>query len=154
MLQCGGRANGWLEHALKDCLPTEIFDEWKDKLAFLSTANSDAFRIAKKIREERELIFISEHIIPPNGVAEDHPDVRYFVFAALHEVVHAIKQHRPPNEISEEANKAQEAEADALAFEWFNAYIKRRKSAHLKEFTREELEAAKKKNAPKLQALQ
>jgi hypothetical protein len=154
MLQCSARTNGWLEHALKDCLPIEILDEWKDKLAFISTAKSDAFRIAKRTREERELIFISEHIVPPQGVAEDHPDVRYLVFAALHEVVHVIKQHKPPNEISEDTNNAQEAEADALAFKWFNAYIKRTKNPYLKEFAKEELTVATEKNSEKLKALQ
>ncbi len=154
MLQCGARANGWLEHVLTDCLPTEIFDDWKDKLAFISTANSDAFRIARKTREERELIFISEHIIPPHGASEGHPEVRYLYFVALHEVVHAIRQHKPPNEISEEANNAQETEADALALEWFNAYIKRTKNPYLKEFTKEELAVATKKNTEKLKALQ
>lgn len=154
MLQCGPRGNSWLEHALKNCLPVEIFDEWKERLAFLSTASSDAFRIARKTRLERELIFISEHIIPPSGAAEDHPDVRYCIFAALHEIVHVIKQHQPPNEILEKANKAQEEEADTLAFEWFNAYITRVNNSHLKEFTRQELDEATKKNAVKLQALQ
>jgi hypothetical protein len=154
MLQCGARANGWLEHALTECLPLEILDEWKDKLAFVSTANSDAYRIAKKTREERELIFISEHIIPPPNAREDHVDVRYFVFVALHETVHAIKQHEPPNEISVEANNAQEAEADAFAFEWFNGYIERKNNPHLIHFTPQELAAATQRNAVKLQALQ
>ncbi len=154
MLQCGARANSWLEHALTECLPLEILDEWKDKLAFVSTANSDAYRIAKKTREERELIFISEHIIPPRNAAEDHPDVRYLVFVALHETVHAIKQHEPPNEISVEANNAQEAEADALAFEWFNAYVARKNNRHFTNFTARELAAAAHRNAAKLRALQ
>ncbi len=154
MLQCGARANGWLEHALTEFLPMDILDEWKDKLAFVSTANSDAYRIAKRTREERELIFISEHIIPPRNAAEDHSDVRYFVFVALHETVHAIRQHKPPNEISAEANTAQEREADALAFEWFNAYVARKNNRHFKNFTAQELEAATQRNAVKLQALQ
>src|SRR3990172_5272366 len=130
MLQCGPQGNFWLQHALTNCLAAEIFDEWKERLAFLSTASSDAFRIANKTRLERELIFISEHIIPPSGAALDHPDVRYFIFVALHEIVHVIKQHQPPNEILEKANKAQEEEADMLAFEWFNAYIRRVTNLH------------------------
>jgi hypothetical protein len=154
MLQCGARANNWLEHALIKCAPREIFDEWKDKITFLSTANSDAFRIAKRTREERELIFVSEHIIPPHGVSEDHADVRYLIFVALHEFVHVIKQHQPPNEISEEANNAQEAEANDLAFEWFNGYIETLNHPDVPEFTEAELVAAQKKNKTKLEALQ
>src|SRR4051812_10923842 len=107
MLQCSGRANSWLEHTLIECLPMDILDEWKESLAFVSTANSDAYRIAKETREQRELIFISEHIIPPGHAAEDHPDVRYLMFVALHEVVHAIKLHKPANAISADENSAQ-----------------------------------------------
>ena len=73
---------------------------------------------------------------------------------ALHETVHAIKQHKPPNEISVEANTAQETEADALAFEWFNAYVERKNNPNFKKFTTDELHAATQKNAVKLQALQ
>lgn len=146
MLQCGPRASYWLEHALKDCLPIDILDAWKAKLAFLSTTNSDAFRIAKATRENRELIFISERIIPPKRASEDHPDIRYFVFVALHEVVHAIKQHKPPNEISEAENSAQEIEADTLAFDWYNTYLKSKKNPHLPEFTKQDLDKSTEKN--------
>ena len=48
---------------------------------------------------------------------EADPVVRYFMFVCLHETVHAIKQHMPPNEITPEENEAQEAEADRLALE-------------------------------------
>jgi hypothetical protein len=154
MLLCGRRANGWLEVALMRCLPVEMLDEWKERLAFLSTVNSDAFRIGTKTRLERELIFISEHIIPPKDVAEDHPDVRYFIFVALHEIAHVIRQHRPPNEIYAEDNQAQEDEADALAFAWFNSYIKRANHPHLKEFTTQERDDAAQRNKVKLEALQ
>ena len=154
MLHCGGRSNSWLQAVLTDFFPADLFDIWKDKIAFVSTASNDAFRIAIKTRLERELIFVSEHIIPPPGAALDHPDVRYFIFVALHELVHVIKQHKPPNEILEEANKIQEEEADRFAFEWFNGYVKRMKNPYLTEFTVQELNEAKARNAEKLQALQ
>ena len=76
------------------------------------------------------------------------------MFVALHETVHAIKQHRPPNEISEEENNLQESEADDLALDWLNAHIRMRNNPHLKEFTKEELAVAKEKNMKKLEALQ
>jgi hypothetical protein len=61
----------------------------------------------KALRERRELIFLSKHIAPSPGMNEADPVVRYFMFACLHETVHAIKQHRPPNEITAEQSQAQ-----------------------------------------------
>jgi hypothetical protein len=143
MLQCGADANSLLEHVLIYYFPRQLLDEWKDRLVFLSGARADAFRVGKKLREEREIIVISERIIPKGGgVAEDDPGRRYFVFAALHELAHVVRQHKPPNEITADENRAQEAEADELAFGWFNAYIRRRKHPDLGEFTRKELNAA------------
>lgn len=152
MLECGPDANRWLEHALINCLPMDIFDEWKDALAFLSTVNRDAFRIARATREKRELIVISERIIPKGPLSEDNPRVRYFIFAALHEVAHAIKQHKPPNEISDEDNKAQENEADDLAYRWYNGYVRSRGNAHLPELTRVEVERAQAANRAAMNA--
>ena len=84
---------------------------------------------------------LSEYVIPPAGAAEDHTDARYLVFVALHGIVHAIKQHKPPNEISEAANNEQETEADALAFEWFNAYVKKKNNPYFKPFTKKDTSA-------------
>lgn len=151
MLQCGPHANPWLEHALINCLPPEVFDAWKNRLVFLSTTRSDAFRVAKTLRETRELIVLSERIIPRGPLSEDHPDVRYFMFAALHEVVHAIKQHRPPTEITSAENEAQEDEANTWALGWYNEYVRQRNSPHLRELTMAEVEAAQAKSRAAMQ---
>lgn len=143
MLQCGANANYWIQHALISALPMEVLDEWKDRVVFLSGARSDAFRVGKKLRQEKEIIFIAERIIPKGAVSEDHPMARYLMFAALHELAHVVKQHAPPNEISEDDNARQEKEADELAFSWFNAYVKKRNHPDIKQFTQDELKAAK-----------
>src|SRR5262245_55691294 len=115
MLQCGPDSNHWLEHALANCLPYELLELWQDCIAYISAEDRDAFRINKALRESRELIFLSEHVAPSPGMNEADPIVRYFMFVCLHEAVHAMMQHRPPNEITPEENKAQELEADELA---------------------------------------
>jgi len=77
---------------------------------------------------------------------EADPVVRYFMFVCLHETVHAIKQHRPPNEISAEENEAQESEADRLALQWINDYLKERNHPDMPPLTREEIERAQARN--------
>jgi|ERR1700733_13633725 len=146
MLQCSPDSNQWLEHTLTYCLPHEVLELWQDRIAYISTELRDAFRINKTLRESRELIFLSEHIIPPRGMNEADPIVRYFMFVCLHETVHAIKQHRPPNEITLEENEAQEAEADQLALRWINYYLKERNHPDMPPMTEEEIERAQVRN--------
>jgi len=146
MLQCSSDSNYWLEHALTNCLPYEILEEWQDGIAYISAEQLDAFRINKALRESRELIFLSEHIAPFPGMNEADPIVRYFMFVCLHETVHAIKQHRPPNEITPEENEAQELEADQLALQWINDYLKERNHPDMPPLTRAEIERAQARN--------
>lgn len=146
MLQCSPDSNHWLEHALTNCLPYEMLEEWQDRIAYISAEQRDAFRINKALRESRELVFLSEHIAPSPGMNEADPIVRYFMFVCLHETVHAIKQHRPPNEITPEENEGQEAEADRLALQWINNYLKERNHPDMLLMTREEIERAQDRN--------
>jgi hypothetical protein len=54
-----------------------------------------------------------------------------------------IKQHKPPVEITEAENAAQEAEADELAFTWINDYLRERNHPDLPLLTPEEIAKAK-----------
>ena len=146
MLQCSPESNHWLEHALTNCLPCNELEEWQDRIAYISAEQRDAFRINKALRESRELIFLSEHIAPSPGMNEADPVVRYFMFVCLHETVHAIKQHRPPNEIMPEENEAQESEADRLSLRWINDYLKERNHPDMPPLTEDEIERAKVRN--------
>ena len=146
MLQCSAEANNWLEHTLTHCLPCHLLEEWQDRIAYISAEQRDAFRINKALRESCELIFLSEHIAPSPGMNEADPIVRYFMFVCLHETVHAIKQHRPPNEISREENECQESEADRLALQWINGYLEERNHPDMPPLTEKEIESAQARN--------
>lgn len=92
LISCGSRYDPWVRYALK-YLPHDILLEFGGKLAFFSTAEEDACRVARAICEQREIILLSERILPVGG---DDSKERYFVFAVLHEIVHAVKKHRSP----------------------------------------------------------
>lgn len=146
MFQCGPEANFWLRLIVTEGMPRAVLEQWHDKLAFISTFGRDGFRINRALRESRELIFLSERILPSTGMDENDPIVRYFMFACLHESVHAIKQHKPPNEISTSENEAQEREADELAFQWFNRYVRDRGNEAIPLLTRDEVDKAQARN--------
>ena len=140
-LNCGPYGDYWVEHA-RECLPDEISNEHGDRFAFVALTESDGRRLSPKFVDGKHILVFSERIIPRGPVAEDHPGVRYLYFTVLHEVAHAARNHRPPNEITPEANQAQEDEANALAFEWFNAYLATKAANGLTLYTQAELDAA------------
>lgn len=143
MLACGNRYNRWVEIAL-EYLPIEVLDENKENLVFISTAERDACRVARFHCENREVIFLSDRILPKQGAVEDQPDVRYFIYTVLHETAHAIKNHKSPkfDNLTIDENQAQEDEADNLALEWFNNHVVEIDNPHLNQITNEEIEAA------------
>jgi hypothetical protein len=147
MLDCGDRYNRWVEIAL-GYLPVEILDEHKENLVFISTAQVDACRVARHYCENREVILLSDRILPKQHAVEDQPEVRNFIFTVLHEIVHAIKKHKSPkfDGLSEEQNQAQEDEADELAFEWYNQHIKELDNEYLPPLSKEEVEIIQKRN--------
>ena len=141
MFDCSYDAKSWIIYAL-NCLSADVFERCRDRLAFVCMDTSDGRRLTPEFMEGREIIVLSERIVPRGCLAEDHPKVRYFVFVVLHEIAHAVCQHRPPNQITEEKYSAQEAEAHGLAFSWFNDYLRARKHPDLREFTEQELKQA------------
>ena len=148
---CGQNGNALLEWAL-DYLPDSIAHEWIGKLAFVCTAESDGKRLTHSFREEREIIVLSERIVPKKYDSECDPEVRYFIFAVLHEIAHAVNDDRSPRELSSKENDAQEERANCLALKWFNAYIHRKNIQTLPPFTREELALAKERNRERMRA--
>ena len=138
MFDCSYDAQVWIRHALK-CLPEDIFVSYLDRLAFVCMDTSDARRLTSSFCEGRDIIVLSERIIPRGPLCEDNLRVRYFWFAVLHEVAHAVSQHLSPNQITDAENQAQEIEANKLAFEWFNHYLVKK---NLPEFSEEELAQA------------
>lgn len=140
MLNCGDKYNQWVQNALY-YLPQDILDEHKENIVFISTAHLDACRVARYFSEKREIIILSERILPKQHANEGQPEVRYFIYTVLHEVVHAIKNHKSPkfDKLTREEIQAQEDEADKMASEWFNQHVKERDNPHLKPLTEEEV---------------
>jgi hypothetical protein len=140
MLHCGSRYNGWVQEAV-EYLPEEVLWAYRDRLAFISTGESDGCRVARALCENREIIVLSERILPKRGMNEAAPEVRYFIFVVLHEVAHAFLEHRSPmfDGITPEENEAQEAEADALALGWFNDRIKEKAHPDLGALDKEQI---------------
>lgn len=59
----------------------------------------------------------------PPGSSEADKEWRYFIFAVLHEIAHAVLKHSPPDELKYQDNESQEHEADRHALEWFNSHV-------------------------------
>jgi hypothetical protein len=148
MLDCGRDHNWWLELALK-YLPEDVFDQHKESFLFTSTATRDACRVARHYCQTREIILISERILPGKNIkGETDSRARYFIYVVLHEVAHAIKKHKSPifDNLTRDEFEAQEKEAYELAMAWFNDHVQKRNNQILLPITKEEIEAAQDKN--------
>ncbi len=153
MLDCGPY-DRWVEIAL-GYLPREILEEHKENLAFISMAHRDGTRLARLTCETREVIVLSEHVLPNIHANEGQSEVRYFFYVVLHEVAHAIKKHRSPqyDSLTNEEFEAQEKEADDLAFKWFNDHITALANPYLPAITDEEIKLAQTKSQEVMQRL-
>lgn len=141
MIHCGSEYNYWVEVAIS-YMPSNIFWEHKEKLAFIGTGAMEACRVAPALRKERELIILSERIFPKKNVrCEDNNKARYFIFVVLHEIAHAIKKHRSPllDNLTQAESETQEQEADDLAISWFNEHVKEVNNPDLKAITPDEI---------------
>lgn len=148
MLDCGREHNWWLKRALK-YLPEDLFDQNTGGFLFTSTATRDACRVARHYCQTREIILISERILPGKNVSEEtDPKARYFIYVVLHEVAHAMRKHKSPklDHITNDDFEAQEKEADNLAMSWFNEHVSKRNNKYLLPITKQEIEAAQAKN--------
>ncbi len=130
-----------------DYLPLHIRREWWGKIAFVCPNASDGKRLTRYFRGEREIIVISEHIVPRSFSSEGEPEVRYFIYVVLHEIAHAINDDKAPVEISPEENQKQEERADRLALEWFNTYIDSKRGSGLIRLTPDEVAKTQAQNA-------
>lgn len=152
MFDCGDYYNNWVAIALEH-LPISVLAENKDKLVFVSTAHRDGSRLARMNCENREVIVLSERILPKRGASLGDDDVRYFVFVVLHETVHAIMKHKSQkfDSLSDEEVRAQEDEADSLALKWFNDYVDAQNNPHMKKLTVAEIEAAQERSRQQME---
>lgn len=155
MLDCGDDHNWWIEVALR-YLPVAVLDGNKERFLFTSTATRDACRVARHHCQSREIILLSERILPGAEVREEtHPKARYFIYVVLHEVAHAIRNHKSPKFdcLTREEYEAQEKEADDLAMSWFNKHVTERNNKYLLPITDTEIDAAQAKNQETMKSL-
>ena len=148
MLDCGREHNCWLQLALT-YLPEDVLDKHKESFLFTSTATRDACRVARHYCQSREIILISERILPNKNVRnEADTKARYFIYVVLHEVAHAIKKHKSPifDNLTREECETQEKEADELAMSWFNNHVKMRNIEGLLPITRSEIKIEQEKS--------
>ncbi|MEX0805661.1 MAG: hypothetical protein WD688_20440 [Candidatus Binatia bacterium] len=126
LIDCGGDyANAVVRSAVEDYLPPDVLSAFSGRLAFVSATSTDGVRLTKSFRKDREIIVLSERIIPAKfGDEEFHPGYRYFIFVVLHEVAHACRDHLSPSldGLTAAEAEAQERETDELALKWFNEH--------------------------------
>ena len=126
LVDCGGDyANAVVRSVVEDYLPPDVLSAFSGRVAFVSTTSMDGIRLTKSFCRDREIIVLSERIIPvKSGDEEFHPGYRYFIFVVLHEVAHACRDHLSPSldGLTAAQVEAQERETDELALKWFNEH--------------------------------
>jgi hypothetical protein len=136
---CSSVAETNITHAIQ-CIPLNEIDEMN--FLFVCIDSSDARRLVMENYQNFEIVIISEFVVPRTWRTEDEWSKRYFNFVVLHEVAHALLQHKSPNQITLDENSTQENDADVLAMRWLNEYFQHKKMA---QFTEQELDIAQKK---------
>jgi hypothetical protein len=126
VIECGGDyANGAVRSALEEYLPPDVLSAFDGRLALVSTGNVDGVRLTKSFCRDRDIIVLSERVIPAkSGDEEFHPGYRYFIFVVLREIAHACKDHLSPlsDDLTAAQFETQTREADELALKWFNEH--------------------------------
>ncbi len=126
LIDCGGDyANAAVRSALDDYLPPDVLSAFDGRLALVSTAAVDGLRLTKSFCRDRDVIVLSERIIPvKSGDEEFHPGYRYFIFVVLREIAHACKDHLSAlsDDLTAAQLEIQTREANELALNWFNEH--------------------------------
>jgi hypothetical protein len=126
LIDCGGDyANAVVRSALENYLPADVLSGFDGRLALVSTGDVDGVRLTKSFCRDRDVIVLSERIIPvKSGDEEFHPGYRYFIFVILREIAHACKDHFSPlsDDVTAAQVETQTREAEELALEWFNEH--------------------------------
>lgn len=102
-------------------LPNELVNAWpKKKVALITMFDRLGLRVAEDLRENRELVFLSERVFPRNGVPQDDRIYKHFIFVVLHEIAHIYLDH--PQTIPEDERDKYEGEAHNQAKEWYDQH--------------------------------
>ena len=126
LIDCGDDyANAAVRSALENYLPADVLSAFDGRLALVSTGNVGGLRLTKSFCRDRDVIVLSERILPvKSGDEEFHPGYRYFIFVVLREIAHACKEHVSPysNDLTAPQVESQTREAEELALKWFNEH--------------------------------
>ena len=126
LIDCGGAyADAAVHSVLENYLPSDVLSAFDGRLAFVSTLRVDGVRLTKSFCRDRDVIVLSERIIPVTSEDEEfHPVYRYFIFVVLREIAHACKEHVSPfsNDLTAPQVESQTREAEELALKWFNEH--------------------------------
>ena len=126
LIDCGGAyANAAVRSVLENYLPSDVLSAFDGRLAFVSTGDVGGVRLTKSFCRDRDVIVLSERIIPVTSEDEEfHPVYRYFIFVVLREIAHACKEHVSPysNDLTAPQVESQTREAEELALKWFNEH--------------------------------
>jgi hypothetical protein len=126
LIDCGGDyANAAVRSALENYLPADVLSAFDGRLVFVSTGDVDGVRLTKSFCRDRDVIVLSERIMPVRSDDEEfHPGYRYFIFVVLREVAHACRDHLSPlsDDLTAAQVESQSREADELALKWFNEH--------------------------------
>ena len=126
LIRCGGNyANAAVRSVLENYLPADVLSAFDGRLAFVSTGDVDGVRLTKSFCRDRDVIVLSERIVPVRSDDEEfHPGYRYFIFVVLREIAHACKEHLSPlsDDLTAAQVESQKREAEELALKWFNEH--------------------------------
>jgi hypothetical protein len=126
LIDCGGAyANAAVRSVLENYLPSDVLSAFDGRLAFVSSLGVDGVRLTKSFCRDRDVIVLSERIIPVTSEDEEfHPVYRYFIFVVLREIAHACKEHVSPfsDDLAAPQVESQTREAEELALKWFNEH--------------------------------
>jgi hypothetical protein len=126
LIECGGDyANAAVRSVLEDYLPPDVLSAFDGRLALISTAAVDGLRLTQTFCRDRDVIVLSERILPvKSGDEEFHAGYRYFIFVVLREIAHACRDHLSPlsDDLTAAQVEAQTREANELALKWFNEH--------------------------------
>jgi hypothetical protein len=102
-----------------------------------------AVRLTKRFYDNRDIIVLSASLFPQeHGVKKTDEEFRFFAYTVLHEVAHALCNHKSQklDGLTREENEHQETEARALAIQWFNERIQKPDKKHHRTLTVKEIE--------------
>ena len=138
-VDCSYEAKYWVDRAI-GWLPSDVVEHLAGRLAIVCVDSSDGRRLTSEFCQGRQLIILSERIVPRGCLSEDDSRVRYFIFVVMHEIAHAICDHQAPRELPVLSAEGQEDEADVLAYKWLNEHLE---TTDQPRFSTEELSKAK-----------